>query len=244
MSGPLRYQNSELQDRLASSYVTGTLRGRARQRMVRLMKDNAALRNRVRQWENKLQPLNDRTPSVTPKKETWARISEAINGTADPLLVRLKKWLLFYKALSGMAVAVALVAGLMLFQQKSIQSIPSGAALNYVAVMNGTDDQPSIVVTLTKEGRVMTLDVLKKPGLEKGDQMQLWAVSREDGQIRSLAAVELQKRVETNLTKAQWGLISSAEFLLVTPVAKGVDWSDTNPVLAKGLCVKVEGWKS
>ena len=43
MSGSLRYQNPELQDRLASNYVAGTLRGPARRRLETLMLDDSAV---------------------------------------------------------------------------------------------------------------------------------------------------------------------------------------------------------
>ena len=81
MSGPLRYQNPELQDLLASNYVAGTLRGKARARMEALMRENATLARRVRQWEAKLQPLHQSTTPVPPKKSTWKAITQAMGSS-------------------------------------------------------------------------------------------------------------------------------------------------------------------
>lgn len=244
MSGPLRYQNAQLQDLLASNYVAGTLRGKARKRMEALMREDAKLASRVRQWESKLQPLHNATPAVAPKKSTWQAISTAINGAADPLIATLKKRLNFYKYLSAGALSFALVLGLMLSLPKPVPTPTATSAINYVAVLSGSDEQPSMVVTLTKEGRVLTMDVLLKPQLEAGQHMQIWAVSRDDGSIAKLSAVQLEKRIEASLTKEQWGLISSAESLIVTAETLADVSAPGERILAKGLCVKVEGWKS
>ncbi len=249
MSEPLRYQNPELQELLASNYVAGTLRGAARRRMETLMRDNSSMTQKVRQWEAKLQPLHEATAPVAPKVATWQSISESINGAAEPLIATLKRRLNLYKYLTAMAMTFALVAGFMLWFPKPtptpVATVPvSSAVINYVAVMNDRDEQPSMVVTLTKEGRVLSLDVLKKPKLEADQKLQLWAVSREDGSIKSLAAVDLDKHVKTSLTKEQWGLISSAEFLLVSAENQVNVQAPGDQIIAKGLCVKLEGWKS
>lgn len=243
MSGPLRYQNPQLQDLLASNYVAGTLRGKARKRMEALMRQDSALTRRVRQWEAKLQPLHQSTPAVAPKKSTWQAISNAINGAADPLITTLMKRLNFYKYLSAAALSFALVASVMLSLPGPVPT-PTVAIINYVAVLNSEGEQPSMVVTLTKEGRVLALDVLEKPQLNADQHLQLWAVSREDGSVASLGEVQLEKRVETSLTKEQWGLITNAEYLLVSAETQSGVTAPGSRILAKGLCVKVEGWKS
>jgi len=242
MSGPLRYQNPELQDMLASNYVAGTLRGRARKRMEALMRDNDTLAGRVRQWESKLQPLHEATPLLPPKPSTWKNIANAINGATDPLVTRLMSRLNFYKYLSGFALTVALVLGVLLGYPGSAPVVP--APINYVAVLKNDVAQPTIVVTLKKADRVLTLDILQKPVLADNQHMQLWAVSRTDGSIKSLGAVKLEKHTETSLTKAQWGLIADAEYLLVSAEKQSAVQVPGTRIVAKGLCVKVEGWKS
>ncbi|MGB3623802.1 hypothetical protein FT643_05005 [Ketobacter sp. MCCC 1A13808] len=242
MSGPLRYQNPQLQELLASNYVAGTLRGPARKRMERLMRDNSVLSKRVRQWEAKLQPLHQATVPVEPKSGTWQSISDAINGAADPMIAILKRRLNIYKYLTAMAMTFALVAGVLLWYPQP--DVTPAAAINYVAVMKNSDEQPTMVVTLTKSGRVMALDLLQKPKLEADQRLQLWAVSRDDGSIKSLGAVELEKHFETSLSKEQWGLISTAEYLLVSAEDQIDVQAPGEKIIAKGLCVKVEGWKS
>ena len=240
MSGPLRYQNPELQDLLASNYVMGTLRGAARKRMEKLMQENHQLFLRVKQWETKMQPLHINTPVVAPKKSTWDSIATAIGGAADPMLASLKKKLNFYKYFSGFAMSCALVLAVMVL----VPSEQQPATINYVAVMKDDAARPTMVVTLTKTGRVLALDMLEKPTVETHQNLQLWAVSKVDGSIGSLGEISVEKHIEKSLTKPQWGLISNAEYLLVSvETERGVNLP-SDRVVAKGLCVKVEGWQS
>ena len=241
MSGSLRYQNPELQDRLASNYVAGTLRGPARRRMETLMLDDSGLRNRVRQWEHKLQSLHHYTPELSPKKSTLDNILSAINGAADPVLENLKKKLGFYRWFSGLALTCALVLAVLVWAPVGQ---PPSAAINYVAVMKDSNAQPTMVVTLTQTGRVLALDMLAKPKLQNDQNLQLWAISKVDGSITSLGVIDVEKRIEKSLTKPQWGLIKDAEYLMVSVEAAGGASMPSNRIVSKGLCVKVEGWKT
>ena len=240
MSGPLRYQDPELQDLLASNYVMGTLRGAARKRMEKLMLQNQGLRERVKQWENKMQPLHLNTPEIAPKKSTWDSIASAIGGAADPMLASLKKKLNFYKYFSGFAVSCALALAVMVLSPAP----QTPAAINYVAVMKDDSARPTMVVTLTKAGRVLALDMLEKPQVETHQSLQLWAVSKVDGSISSLGEISVEKHIEKSLSKPQWGLISDAEYLLVSLETSKAVSGPSDRVVAKGLCVKVEGWQA
>lgn len=244
MSRPLRYNNPELQNLLAANYVIGTLRGPARKRMETLMRDDIELRKQVIQWEEKLQPIHHTTPVVKPKKSTWKKISSSIGGITDPLMQQVMRRLRFYKYLAASAVASALVMGVMTW---STLNTVVPAPINYVAVMKDTQDVPSMVVTISKneQGRLLALDMLKKPALEENQSLQLWAISQEDGSITSLGVIQREKRINKSLSKPEWGLIKNAEFLIVSVENQGGSDSGapSNDIITKGLCVKVEGWK-
>lgn len=242
MSEPLRYQNPELQDLLASNYVMGTLRGPARKRFESLMSRNESLVQRVRQWQEKMQPLHEVTPEVAPKKATWQKILGSINQVADPMIEKLLSRLRFYKALSTVAFTCALMIAVVAYSPW-FAAKPTAAAINYVAVLKNNEATPTMVVTLTKAGRVLRLDMLQKPEVPADRKLQLWAISREDGSTESLGTIGVEKQIETNLSKAQWGLIKNAEYLIVS-VEEQDAAAPSALVIAKGLCVKVEGWKS
>ena len=244
MSGSIRYQIPELQDRLASSYVIGTMRGKARRRFETIMHSNDAIASRVRQWENKLHPISDAAQPLAPKKATWARIKNSINTTSDQIVDKLLSKLRFYKYLSAFAFTITLAIGVF-FTVNYPTSQPT-AAINYVAVMENNAEQAIMVVTLKKTGRLLSLDILKKPDMPAESSLQLWAVSKDDSSIASLGVVELKGHTEMNLTKAEWGLISNSEHLIMSVEQPGgsTSGSPSEQLVAKGLCVKVEDWQT
>lgn len=246
MSEPLRYQNPELQDMLASNYVAGTLRGPARKRMEALMRANATLARRVHQWESKMQPLHHNTAAVQPKVSTWKAIENAINGVKDPVVASLMSRLNFYKYLSAFALTLTLALGFLLVKPgpAPAPSIAAATTINYVAVLNDNAEQPTMVVTLTQPNRQLTLDMLQKPKLEENQYLQLWAVSRTDGRVSSLGTLKVEKHIETSLTKEEWTLIADSEYLWVSVENQPNLPAPGANIIAKGLCVKVEGWKS
>jgi anti-sigma-K factor RskA len=68
----------EILDALAAEYVLGTLTGRVRARLSRMMQQDARLAARVAWWDDKLAPLGDAVPAVPAPLRVWRRLEEAI----------------------------------------------------------------------------------------------------------------------------------------------------------------------
>ncbi|OZG74370.1 hypothetical protein BTA51_04990 [Hahella sp. CCB-MM4] len=247
MPGSLRYEEPELQDRLASSYVVGTMRGKARSRFEKIMGERPDIAKRVRQWEDKMQPLHEATKPLSPQKRTWSRITAAINHTSDQVIEKLLSKLRFYKYLSAAALSIALVIGVVSVSTViTSPAVVSPTGINYVAVLEDTNAQAIMVATLKKTDRLLSFDILKKPQVPDNTTLQLWAVSREDGSTASLGVLELKGHVEKNLTKPEWALIKNAEHLIVSIESAGGSSNGlpSTQLVAKGLCVKVQDWQS
>lgn len=239
----IRYQNPELQDQLAATYVLGTLRGHARRRMEKLMRQDSALAARVSQWEQRLSPLNERVVATNPKASTWRQIHTAINGTPESALTRLRRQLNLYRYLTASAFACALLVAFLAWGPVS-QPAPNG--INYVAVMKDERHQPMMVATLEKAQGLLRLNLLQKPVLKANQSLQLWSISKQDGSIESLGLIGVNQRNETKLNKTQWSLIANSEYLILTKENLGgsTTGSPSDLVVAKGLCVKVDSWTS
>ncbi|MDG9669322.1 anti-sigma factor [Hahella sp. CR1] len=250
MPRPLRYKNPELLDRLASNYVIGALRGKARKRFEAIMRQDETVAKRVRQWEEKFQPLHEKTAPLAPKTATWKAISASINDAPSQLMEKLLRKLSFYKYLSAAALSLALCIALYPALSGSEQISPEQASpapsVNYVAVMENTDEQAVMVVTVDKAARQLSLNIVEKPVIAQNATLQLWAVSRDDNTVRSLGAIELKGQTQRNLSQREWELIQSAEHLLVSIEKPGgsATGAPSAQLLAKGLCVKVAGWRS
>ncbi len=64
---------------LASEFVLGTLRGKARIRFKKLLKNDARLQSAVRYWEEHLTSLCEVLPNHEPKEDLWRKIKSQIN---------------------------------------------------------------------------------------------------------------------------------------------------------------------
>ncbi|ABC29984.1 uncharacterized protein conserved in bacteria [Hahella chejuensis KCTC 2396] len=250
MPRPLRYKNPELLDRLASNYVIGALRGKARKRFEAIMREDESVARRVRQWEEKFQPLHENTSPVAPKTATWNAISARINDAPSQLMEKLLRKLSFYKYLSAATLSLALCLALYPLLSGTEQIHPGQASLapsvNYVAVMENADEQAVMVVTVDKTARLLSLNIVEKPVIGQNATLQLWAVSRDDNTVSSLGTIELMGQTQRGLSQQEWGLIQSAEHLLVSIEEPGgsATGEPSAQLLAKGLCVKVAGWQS
>jgi anti-sigma-K factor RskA len=75
----MEYRNKpQLRDALAAEYVLGTLAGRARRRFEAWLKQDAALRITVNEWETRLTPMAAAVQAVQPPERVWERVSKAI----------------------------------------------------------------------------------------------------------------------------------------------------------------------
>jgi anti-sigma-K factor RskA len=116
----MNYHNPQLADLLAAEYVLGTLKGRARQRFNGLLHASPSLRQRVQEWELRLNTLAHHVSPITPPQTAWdglqARLfpastppSPAATGTS-----RLER-LAFWRGLTlGSAVLASIMAALLI----------------------------------------------------------------------------------------------------------------------------------
>jgi anti-sigma-K factor RskA len=74
----MKYDRPELQQRLASEYVLGTLHGRARKRFQRLLAQHRELREAVALWERELVPLASSLTSPPPSPQVWDNIAARV----------------------------------------------------------------------------------------------------------------------------------------------------------------------
>ena len=74
------YRNKpQLRDALAAEYVLGTLAGGAHRRFDAWLKQDAALRITVNEWETRLMPMAAAIEAVQPPERVWERVSRAIS---------------------------------------------------------------------------------------------------------------------------------------------------------------------
>jgi len=169
-------------DALASAYVLGTLRNRARTRFERALRTDAVLIDAVQRWEERLLPLAEALPPVAPPARVWTAILARIR--ADPRTPRASQsaWasLALWRglALTALAAVFALAVGLLV-------TAPERREGTLVAVLAAQDAKPVAVASADRTGRSLTVKLIAPVELAANRTLQLWALP-EGGNPRPL----------------------------------------------------------
>jgi anti-sigma-K factor RskA len=225
-------------DVLAFEYVTGVMRGNERATFERLLKTNEGLADQVRFWEEQLIQLSDEQEQRAPAADTWAGIQARLHTAQAPTPVVERKvfswprWSLWAMP----TLAIFLLAGLLFLVVPAKNSV--GPNADYVAVLTDTKGAARLTVLTATKGTALWLkwDDLK---ISPSKNVQLWAVSKRDGQIRPLGVFAQTNVAQVELSTANWRLIKDAESLLLTEEDVGGSAIDepSDVILAKGVCV-------
>ena len=163
----MKFENPELQRRLAAEYALGTLRGPARRRFERLLACNANVRAEVYFWEMRLSEFGRVVGAVRPPDAAWTELEHrlglpGIEQPRPPQRVRPTPYLRrVWRAAAGFAAAASLAGAFVLGQHNS--------------------HRPTIAVTMTAPA--VSADAARAEGIEPA--------SMTKSQIAQAAANEL-----------------------------------------------------
>jgi anti-sigma-K factor RskA len=237
--------NEALRERLASEYVLGTLRGGARRRFDSMMARDAALRRTTREWQERLLPLAEFAPPVTPDRRVWRAIETRLAGQGQAAVPapapRWQFWrhdaLAFWRSLSlaSSALAALLLAAVLLDRPTT----PDAARMSDIASLTDEAARPALVVTADRERGLMTVKIVADVALTPQQALQLWAVPRA-GKPRSLGVLGAGRELTLPLPAGAIGADVAA--LAVSLEPKGGSRNPdgpSGPVLYKGGWVRL-----
>jgi anti-sigma-K factor RskA len=240
----------ELQDRLAAEYVLGTLRGRARARFRRWMRDDAQLRIVVAGWEARLAPMAEAVAPVSPPRRVWSAISERIAGTPavrDGLWNSLGFWRGLGLAASG--ATAALFTALVLFAPDAPLPAPAPQIVRvpaselpaaYVAVLSDPGTRkPVLMVAAARHSDQLTVKRLDEGIVVADRSLELWALP-PGGAPRSLGLVAAQARHTLKLQATADRTLGDIPALAISlePAGGSPTGAPTGPVLYTGPCIR------
>jgi anti-sigma-K factor RskA len=218
----------ELRERLAAEYALGTLRGRARTRLERWMRDDPQLEKEIRSWEARLAPMAQAIEAAAPPARVWQRIERQLQP---------KKKSSFWKALgllaAGAAAAMVAVAVLLPLQRGEVPA-------SYLAVLSDPKtNRPVLVATAARTDGVLRVNVLDPAIHVSGRSLELWALP-QGGKPRSLGVVSDQERSALKLVAAADQALGDVPALALSlePSGGSPTGQPTGPVLYTGPCVK------
>ena len=223
----------ELRERLAAEYALGTLRGRARERLKRWMRDDAELAREVAKWEARLAPLAQAVAPVAPPARVWNALQNRLE--VNPKGARRMSFSV-WKALGLMAsgAATALLAIAIL-----LPSLRDTSPAAYVAVLSDAKTNRAVLVaTAGQADKVLRVNTLDPSIQVSGRSLELWALPR-DGKPKSLGVIGAQRavlRLDATADKSLGNVPALA--ISLEPQGGSPTGQPTGPVLYSGPCVK------
>lgn len=217
---------------LAFDYVTGVLRGTGRSQFEQRLRSDTALQAEVSFWEEQLMDLSDKPQGIKPDPETWRAIKARLQQQTNPAPKARFGWL--WPGVSALASVMLAVCIWLLVARDPLQQ-PNA---DYVAVLTNESGAPQLTV-LTSTGGAQLWLKWEAVKIADDKNLQLWAISKRDGQIRPLGVFAQTDIQQLPLTVAQWRLIKDSSHLILTEEDVGGSPLDepSETILAKGVCV-------
>jgi anti-sigma-K factor RskA len=227
----------ELRERLAAEYALGTLRGRARARLRRWMREDAALARAVGEWEARLSPLAEAVRPVRAPARVWSEIEARLGGRPSASWWdRVAFWRPFGLLASGaMAALLAVVALLPAGRPPPVEPTPAA----YIAVLSDPKTQrPVLVATAARQDARLSVRTLDPAILVSGRSLELWAVPRQGGP-KSLGLLDAE-HATLKLAGNADRVLGDVPLLAISLEPRGGSptGAPTGPVLYSGPCVK------
>ena len=247
----MRYDNAELQERLAGAYAVGSLHGPARRRFEALMRTRPDLRARVEAWEDRLAPLAEQTPSRQPPARVLRNLKQRINPRQEEARPSFWDSLAFWRPFgAAAAVLVVLVggyAGFILSQPQPLTQVaegqPQDVLPSYIAVLEDNAEEAVVVVTAYKGPWRLSVRPLRQLERGEGEVLQVWTVERGNGTIRPLLQLAGNEPMGQPLGEDAWNAVKTSESLIVTLESSGTSpTAPSGPVLFSGPCINL--WES
>lgn len=219
---------------LAFDYVSGVLRGAERQQFEQRLRDDKPLQAQVSFWEEQLMRLSDNKEGIKPDPEVWAGIEARLHQQTRPAVAPPSRFAWLWPSVSAFATLMLAVCVWLLLARDPLQQ-PNA---DYVAVLTNDAGAAQLTV-LTATGGAQLWLKWEAVKIADDKNLQLWAISKRDGQIRPLGVFAQTHIHQLPLSIAQWRLIKDAAHLMLTEEDVGGSPLDepSDVILAKGVCV-------
>lgn len=188
----MNYSDPQLQSRLAAEYVLGTLRGRARRRFERLLlAGEPGLQEATDHWQRRLNPLAETLPPMQPPPSVWRGIRRRIarpDAGRPSWIHRAWESTRLWRGLGFASLALLVVYGVATIQYQN--RLEKARPTQYVAVLHDQGARPTVVASLTGDGRTLKLDMLSRGNVPEGKVMQIWCLPEGKDQPISMGMLK------------------------------------------------------
>ena len=241
----MNYRRPELQQRLASEYVLGTLHGAARRRFQKLLLHDAGLRDAISFWEQELMPMASALSAPAPSEKVWQGIANRVAPTSRER-TRTGFFERFFNVatLRPLAVGLFVGAGVMLVAPMLRESGPAEVAQehvppSYAGFLQDANGNLTALVSSLRYGKVVDVKLLHPVAVTPERVLYLWALPRGKAPML-LGAIPAQGKGTLTLPGTSEELLSTVTELAVSSEEKSqaAPAQPSQPFVLRGPCGK------
>ncbi|TPG72657.1 anti-sigma factor [Pseudomonas arsenicoxydans] len=219
----MNYQTQSLRRALAADYAIGLMPAAARRRFEQLLREDAALRAELAQWQESLASLTDALPEQPVPERVWHGITARI----EPQVLHVPEKRPFWNWLRMTAAVCSLVVAV------TLGVIYNRDSARYSATLLTANAQPALKVEAHED--YLNVEPLTLAAVDPGRSLELWAIPA-DGKPVSLGVIPAGGKGRVVLSDTQKALIGKPIALAVSLEPKGGSptGQPTGPVLYQG----------
>jgi anti-sigma-K factor RskA len=224
----MRLSRSPKLDALCGEYLLGTLRGAARRRFERALRDDPLVALRYQYWRQLFDLRHSETIAIQPTPSLWSRLERELNlrRYRVPWYRRLGIWRLW----AGLATA-ALMLGLAL----NLLLPRFGPEFTDIAQLAGEDTSTLVTAALSADGKQLTLRAARPVLAGPNQSYELWLLPQSGEAPISLAVLgQLDAQFALPAAHAP-RILAGAKFAIsVEPAGGSPTGAPTGPVILVG----------
>ena len=232
MSKLNRYQNPEVFERLAMSYASGTLHGRARLRFETLKERHFYLEATTNAYESKFGSLVELLPNEKPSDNVWKSIEAQIQSEETSSSTSKRSWFGWLSSGYSFALLALLVTTFIIVNPLSTDP----DAIAYASVLEDAENTPIAITRITYDDMSVSIDIIKDIPLEDGKVLRLWCHPKNGGKPRMMGRVAESGQTVIKISAREWEHMDSIGVLEISQEASDLNdaKANTNIVTLKG----------
>ena len=224
----MRIGESAALDALCGEYLLGTLRGRARRRFERALREEPRVATRLAYWQRAYVPKPSTMIELQPPARVWKQLERELQLSRyrTPWHRRLGVWRAFAVAATA---AVALGIGF-----EVLRPVETGPAVQ-IAELEGKADVARVIARLSRDGRTLELKPARAVIAGQNQSYELWLLPAEGGPPVSLAVLgSLEARFPVPSAQVERLRAGGKLAVSVEPAGGSPTGAPTGPVILVG----------
>ncbi|MDH3695106.1 MAG: anti-sigma factor [Gammaproteobacteria bacterium] len=223
----MNYDNPVLLDRLASEYVLGTLRGRARKRFDKLLMELPKARMLVWQWERRINAMALKLKPVRPRARVWRQIEKWINADKPAT-----KWYSFELKIWRSVAAMVALAAIGVVSFFGLPTYKAEFEAEYITIFQNESSQPIWVVNADIDTAQISVQAVATQDITPEQALELWMLEPEKDPV-SLGLLPTAGDAKLTLNQQQQAVFQRSQSLAVSlePAGGSPTGLPTGPVL-------------